>query len=41
MAGAKRVDTGALVEIGAEIQDIPGYLERLRVLNEEALPEKP
>ncbi len=40
MAGAKNIDTGALAEVGSEIQDIPRYLERLRVLNEEALPEK-
>lgn len=37
---AKRVDTGALVEIGSTIDDVPHYLERLRVLTEEALPEK-
>lgn len=37
---AKRVDTGALVEVGSTIDDVPHYLERLRVLTEEALPEK-
>ena len=40
MEGAKKVDTGALAEIHTELEDIPAYLERLRVLNEEALPEK-
>jgi len=40
MEGAKKADTGALVETGTELQDIPTYLERLRVLNEEALPDK-
>jgi uncharacterized protein YPO0396 len=40
MANAKRVDTGALAEAGTEIQDVPAYLERLRALTEEALPEK-
>jgi len=37
---AKRVDTGALVEVGSTIDEVPVYLERLRVLTEEALPEK-
>ena len=37
---AKRVDSGALSEVGSDIEDIPFYLERLRLLNEEALPEK-
>jgi uncharacterized protein YPO0396 len=40
MEGAQRVDTGALAETGTELADVPDYLERLRVLNEEALPEK-
>lgn len=40
MDAAQRVDTGALANTGSEIQDIPAYLERLRVLNEEALPGK-
>ena len=40
MGEARRVDTGALADTGSEIEDIPAYLERLRVLNEEALPEK-
>lgn len=40
MEAARRVDTGALTETGSDIEDIPTYLERLRVLNEEALPEK-
>jgi uncharacterized protein YPO0396 len=37
---AKRVDSGALSEVGSDIVDVPRYLERLRVLNDEALPEK-
>jgi uncharacterized protein YPO0396 len=40
MGGAKKVDTGALAECGVEMQDVPVYLERLRQLTEEALPEK-
>jgi uncharacterized protein YPO0396 len=40
MGKARQADTGALADTGLEIQDIPAYLERLRVLNEEALPEK-
>ncbi|HKJ22922.1 MAG TPA: ATP-binding protein [Gammaproteobacteria bacterium] len=40
MADAKNEDRGALSEVGRELQDIPAYLERLRVLTEEALPEK-
>lgn len=40
MEGAQRVDTGALTETGTELGDVPDYIERLRVLNEEALPEK-
>jgi uncharacterized protein YPO0396 len=40
MENAKRVDTGALVEVGSIIDEVPVYLERLRVLTEEALPEK-
>jgi uncharacterized protein YPO0396 len=40
MGEARRVDTGALTDTGSGIEDIPAYLERLRVLNEEALPEK-
>lgn len=37
---AKSVDSGALADTGTYLEDIPEYLERLRVLNEEALPEK-
>ncbi|MGB7326883.1 MAG: SbcC/MukB-like Walker B domain-containing protein, partial [Rubripirellula sp.] len=37
---AKRVDSGALSEVGSNIEDVPIYLDRLRVLNDEALPEK-
>lgn len=40
METALHEDTGALAETGSTIEDIPDYLERLRVLNEEALPEK-
>jgi uncharacterized protein YPO0396 len=40
MGKARQVDTGALVDTGSEIDDVPVYLERLRVLNDEALPEK-
>lgn len=40
MARAKQVDTGALSEVGTEMQDVPAFLERLRVLQDEALPEK-
>lgn len=40
MEAARRVDTGALSDVGSDIQDISAYLERLRVLKEEALPEK-
>lgn len=40
MANAKTIDTGALSETGSDICDIPEYLERLRILEEEALPEK-
>lgn len=40
MNAAKNLDTGALVEVGNTLQDIPAYLNRLCVLNEEALPEK-
>jgi uncharacterized protein YPO0396 len=37
---AHREDTGGLVDVGSSIDDIPHYLDRLRVLTEEALPEK-
>jgi uncharacterized protein YPO0396 len=40
MERARKADTGALTEAGTEIFDVPAYLERLRVLTEEALPEK-
>ena len=40
MEKARNLDTGALAETGSDIRDIPDYLERLRVLAEEALPEK-
>lgn len=40
MSEAKRVDTGALSEVGTELEDVPAYLQRLQELTEEALPEK-
>lgn len=40
MSDAKSVDRGALSEVGRELDDVPAYLERLKVLEEEALPEK-
>lgn len=40
MEKARTLDTGALTETGSDIRDIPEYLERLRILQEEALPEK-
>lgn len=40
MEGAKREDTGALVDAGTEIRDLPAYLARLKTLEGEALPEK-
>lgn len=40
MGKARTINTGALTETGSDIQDIPEYLERLRILQEEALPEK-
>lgn len=42
MSDALKEDTGELArkEVGRELVDVPKYLERLRVLTEEALPEK-
>ena len=40
MERAKKVDTGALSEAGTDMVDAEHYLERLRQLTEEALPEK-
>ena len=40
MSDAKSVDRGALSDVGREPEDVPAYLERLRVLEDEALPEK-
>ena len=40
MGQAQRQDTGALAEVGTEIGDISSYLERLKILTEEALPSK-
>ncbi len=40
MGKAKVADTGALSEVGTDLQDVPAYRERLRLLDTEALPEK-
>ncbi len=40
MEQAQKVDTGALSEVGTELQDIPEYCQRLDVLVREALPDK-
>lgn len=40
MKDAIQLDTGALAEVGSDLQDVSAFLERLRVLDEEALPEK-
>lgn len=40
MGKAKAVDTGSLAEVDADLQDVEAYIERLRVLKDEALPEK-
>jgi len=40
LAAAKAADTGSLSEAGVSIDDVPVYCARLKVLNEEALPEK-
>lgn len=40
MEGAKREDTGALTDTRTELRDVPEYLQRLQVLQDEALPEK-
>ncbi|THU05135.1 hypothetical protein E9531_00855 [Lampropedia puyangensis] len=40
MGKAKREDRGALQEELSEVSAVPAYLERLRVIEEEALPEK-
>lgn len=40
MGVAKNIDQGALADIGSDIVDVSHYLDRLRVLKEEALPEK-
>lgn len=37
---AKRVDSGALADVGSDLDDVTHYLDRLRVLQDEALPEK-
>jgi uncharacterized protein YPO0396 len=40
MGTAQKLDTGALSEVGTDMDDVPSYIERLRVLTNEALPEK-
>lgn len=40
MERAKKVDTGSLSEVGTDLLDTEQYLERLRQLTQEALPEK-
>lgn len=40
MGKAKAEDRGALADHGQEVDALPHYLQRLRVLEEEALPEK-
>lgn len=40
MGKAQNKDTGALIDIGTGVSDIPHYLERLDILTREALPEK-
>lgn len=40
MARAQKEDRGALAEQTQEVEALPHYLERLRVLEEEALPDK-
>ncbi len=40
MNAAQKEDTGALNEVGTQLIDIPQYLDRLKVLTQEALPEK-
>lgn len=40
MERAKKVDTGALSEVGTDLAEGEEYLERLRQLTQEALPEK-
>ena len=40
MEAAKREDTGALADAGSELEDVPAYLQQLKVLEDEALPQK-
>lgn len=40
MSVAKAEDTGELAEAGTDLVDVPAYLARLVVLNEEALPKR-
>lgn len=40
MSDAQKEDRGALSDVGRELEDVLQYLDRLRVLTEEALPEK-
>ncbi|MEE8058161.1 MAG: SbcC/MukB-like Walker B domain-containing protein [Pseudomonadales bacterium] len=40
MTNAKKIDSGALAETGTDLEHVQDYLDQLRVLTEEALPEK-
>ena len=40
MSKARTLNEGAYVDSGTELNDIPVYLEQLRILREEALPKK-
>lgn len=40
MSHAKSIDSGALAEVGTEINDVENFLQQLDVLNKEALPKK-
>lgn len=40
MGRAQKEDTGELLEVGIELEDVPAYLDRLRVLSTEALPAR-
>jgi uncharacterized protein YPO0396 len=40
MEAAKRQDTGELADVGSELDDVQRYLDRLSVLQNEALPQK-
>lgn len=40
MGAAKREDRGSLAEAGTDLGDLPAYLDRLRILEQEDLPAK-